>query len=81
MTENEKIALLQPLLSNNAPENSPWKLTICLSRMDILLYFEALPILASSASSFLPFKMAKGVDTRQDNVHSTVNLIFQYGIK
>ena len=44
--------------------------------MDILLYFEALPILASSASSFLPLKMAKGVGTRQDNVHSTANLIF-----
>ena len=44
--------------------------------MDILLYFEALPILASSAWSFLPLKIAKGVGTRQDNVHSTVNLIF-----
>ena len=40
------------------------------------MYFEALLILASSASSFLPLKMAKGVGTRQDNVHSTVNLIF-----
>ena len=44
--------------------------------MDILLYFEALPILASSASSFLPLKMAKGIGTIQDNEHSTVNLMF-----
>ena len=48
----------------------------CLSSMDILLSFEALPILVSSASSFLPLKMAKRVGKRQDNVHSTVNLIF-----
>ena len=50
-------------------------MSLCLSRMDILVYFEALPILASSASSFLPLKMAKGIGTRQDNVHSTVNSI------
>ena len=43
--------------------------------MDILRYFEALPILASSASSFLPLKMGKEVGTRQDKVQSTVNLI------
>ena len=40
------------------------------------MYFEALPILASSASSFLPLKMAKEAGTRQENAHSTVNLIF-----
>ena len=70
-----KIALLQTLVSNIVLENFLEIMSLCLSRMDILVYFEALPIMASSASSFLPLKMAKGIGTRQDNVHSTVNSI------